>query len=226
MNDFGKIAVSVRVAHSPDPMFLCSWTRLITAGLRPGDTTISPAIELPHHHAANVIVHKFLKYTDADTLLMLDDDMSFPGDALSQMRDNEHNHPFDVVQALCVSRQPPHAPIVLMESKEEGMLQPMKPDADDNTLSVIMVGMAFTLIRREVFETLDTTQPFMWCEDGRGEDWYFCDKAKQAGFNIGMDSNLPIGHRVRIAISYDKHADQTQYDAHMDRSLIAVLNGE
>jgi len=54
------------------------------------------------------------------------------------------------------------------------------------------VGMASTLIKREVFEK--TPKPWFFPEPNLGEDLAFCIRAKEQGFKIYCDTNLICGH--------------------------------
>lgn len=228
-NSFGTIAFAVRCGYSPDPVFFRCWTRLLCSGrLREGDQVIPPVVELPHHWAANTIVHQFLNNSKADTLMMLDDDMEFSPDDIDMIRNNETNWPYGIVQATCCSRQGPHAPIVLMESDDKGLLTPMKPDASDGTLSVVMVGLAFTLIRRSTLYAMQKVMEkeerfFYWGKNGEGEDRIFCERATRIGLKIGVDSNVSVGHRVKISVSYDKYKDETIYHTYAQHALMDTI---
>ena len=208
--DFGNIAFSVRCGKCVDPVFFQSWTKLVSRpnGIRLRDVVLEPTIDMPHHHAANIIAHSFLEYTECDTLLMIDDDMVFTVEDVDAFRDNPMNWPFDIVQALCVSRKEPHQPIYLFPSETiPNACVPFKPDPGDDTHVVAFVGMAFTLIRREVFEDLRADDPgdffFNWGQDGTGEDVFFCRRAQAIGKVCAVDSTLPIGHQCTSATSYD-----------------------
>ena len=182
MEDFGTIAVTARIGRAPDPVFVQSWTRLVANGLRKGDQVLSPVIEQPHHWAASCAARDFLDGSHCDTLLMIDDDMTFGRDVLEKLRDNKANHEFDMVQALCCSRQPPHGGLVLLEA-DDNYKPLLNPGVDTGTVEVGMCGLAFTLIRRKVIKAVkDKLRPnellFNWGYDGRGEDCIFCRRAR------------------------------------------------
>lgn len=75
------------------------------------------------------------------------------------------------------------------------------------------VATAFMMVRRDVFETLDAAHPewryydersertvpcmfdFMLTEEGYiGEDYLFCDRAREHGFEIWVDPTIKLGH--------------------------------
>jgi len=236
MDGFGTIAFGVRTGK-PDPVFLRCWTHLLSCGkdnggLRLGDTVLVPSVGLPHHHAGNELVHQFHKHTKCDTLMLLDDDMDFTPQMISNMRDHVANWSFDVVQGLCCSRKPPHAPIMLADTPN-GRYQPLRPTAECGTYPVGMVGLAFTLIRRKA---LDAVEPlletrgmfFAWGGNGLGEDATFCELAKKAGQRLGIDAKVPVGHRCAVSLSYDVANAKTQMQAEQHpffMDLLAYMDG-
>jgi hypothetical protein len=115
---WGSVAVGVRVAKHPEPFFFADWTALLTSGLRSGDTVLMPAMHMPAHWAARKIVRNFLG-TKKDSLLMVDDDMTFDPDMLHRMRDNKDNWGFDVVSALAVRRNIAMPTPVVMLKKDD-----------------------------------------------------------------------------------------------------------
>ena len=224
MDTFGKIAFGVR-AGRVDPVFFASWTNFLASGkLRVGDAVLTPAIELPHHWAADVLVRQFLNETDCDSLMMFDDDMGFSTENVLTLRNNKANHDFDVVQGLCVSRKNPSSPIVLIEAADH-CYQPAVPDADEDTCEVAMCGLAFTIIRRKVFEQI--AEPgklfFSWGDDGRGEDATFCENARAAGFTIGIDCKTRVAHQCNIGATYDPAQGKTHFATYDNRTFKALL---
>lgn len=225
MSTFGKMAFGVRAGH-PDPVFFVSWTNFLASGkLRKGDAVLPPAIELPHHWAADVLVRQFLTETDCDSLMMFDDDMGFSTENVLTLRNNKENHAFDIVQGLCVSRKHPAAPILLIEAPNN-CYQPCAPDCDERTCSVAMCGLAFTIIRRKVFEQI--AEPgklfFYWGSDGAGEDASFCENARAAGFKIGVDCKTRVAHQCNIGATYNPSKEKTDYAVYNNRGFKALLD--
>ena len=75
------------------------------------------------------------------------------------------------------------------------------------------VATAFMMVRRDVFETLDAAHPewryydertertvpcmfdFMLTEEGYvGEDYLFCDRVREQGFEVWVDPTIKLGH--------------------------------
>lgn len=61
-------------------------------------------------------------------------------------------------------------------------------------------GAGCLLIHRDVFETIPSRKPFRWFqheqrgEDLFGEDVVFCERAKDAGFQLYIDTSVKAGH--------------------------------
>jgi len=161
---WGRIAIGVRVGKYPEPGFFVDWTAFINSGLRPRDKILLPRCHMPAHWAGDAVVRDFLR-TDLDTLLMVDDDMTFPPDTLSRLRDNEPNWGYDVVGAFYTFRVWPPKPLTykLMEQPPEPLsfrgdwFNPQLGVKEGQVVPVDAVGFGFTLIRREVLEAMVNT---------------------------------------------------------------------
>lgn len=209
INDFGKIAVATRIGGNPDAQFFFSWNRLVAGALRPGDQVVDPPIGKVHHFAADEIAATFLE-SRCDTLLMIDDDMAFPADAVERLRADAAGYPYDILMALCPVRTPPHLPVVLRRNPDlAGALRylPALDAINGGVIDVDMVGLAFTLIRRSVFDAMTPRLTvigsyFQWGEVQQGEDACFCEHAKALGFKIGVHTGIEIGHRVTVTVNW------------------------
>lgn len=217
-DDFGKVAIGVRLTH-PEAGFVGCYARLLHDGLRDGDTVLEPTIRTPSHWAAGTLMRRFLA-SDADTLLLIDDDMTFPPDLLEKLRANKENHRYQIVSALATQRVPPPRALVLRVGE-----QPDLPDAlnglyynllvnevvPGQTLPVDGTGFAFTLIRREVIERMTDPQwgaPFtsyvQWGAGGEGEDVNFCRRAGSLGFSVAVDCDAQVGHIGSVIYGYSE----------------------
>jgi len=217
--NWGKIAVGVRCGSGADPLFFISWTKLISSGLRAGDKILAPAIELPQHFAAQAVVENFL-LTDADTLLMVDDDMVFSPKNLNDMREDPESVGYDIVQGLCLSRNPPHAPVILEEVPGCALHRTNTVPRKDCIVDVGVCGLAFTLIRRRVFDAvkeLDESSRFLfnWGANGDSEDAGFSKLAKKAGAKLGVNTKVCIGHRLPVVLTWDHDKQGIAYETQL-----------
>jgi hypothetical protein len=196
MDGFGKVAVGVRVGHAPNSAFFCCWTRLILDGLDAGDVVLPPALHLPHAVAANAIVGEFLDQTDCDSLLFVDDDMTFAPDTLRRLR--ESGNAYTVMSALYATRRHPYTPIAFVRDPafpDDARKMTEVDPAPGGVVTVDLVGLGFTLIRRRHL----AHNCFEW-SNGLGEDGKFCRDVQSAGGLIGCNLDVVCGHRTEISV--------------------------
>lgn len=157
--------------------------------------------------ARNSIVKLFLE-SDCDHLLMVDADMVINADDIFRLLAFNQTRP--IVAGVGVARK-----------KEKVYFSCLDQDADGNVLMDPMglvkatrVGTGFIMIQRQVFETLKEKHP-EWeyfdhnhnCnmvaffdfklsqEEGyMGEDFVFCERAREEGFTVWIDPTIKLGH--------------------------------
>lgn len=241
---FGSVAVGVRINKHPEVPFFCSWSALLTGGLRRGDTILEPQAYQPAHWASQSLAKAFLR-SGRDTLLMVDDDMTFSPNALHRMRENRANWEYDVVSALAVRRVPSKPSPVLMlylgEAPEpwnrrgdhfERVPQFVKGEVKE----VDAVGLAFTLIRRRVLEAMVSEHGLEFSFDelfcygpGReSDDIPFSRRCRELGFRMANDTSVDVGHVAELVLTYDdwlRHNSQVT-DVCVDRLQEAATEAE
>jgi GT2 family glycosyltransferase len=215
---WGKVAVGTRVYKSPEPEFFASWTKMIGNGLRAGDRVFEPVIGQPGHVAANHLARALLA-SPADSLLLVDDDMVFEPDALEKLRSNPDTQDADVVFGFCTHRTlPPHAVVMKLIDQLPvpvsylGERYGTMRDIEDNAaIDVDAVGLAFTLIKRKVFEKMLSphgalyTSWFQWGPHTEGEDIFFSRSCRDLGLTLQVDTTVKIGHVGRYTFTWDDH---------------------
>lgn len=124
---------------------------------------------------------------NVDYILFLDSDMVFPHTTLTRLLSLEK----DVVGATYVKRT---LPTSLVHAELEGA-----PRIGEGVREVSRLPAGCLLLKASVFAGMEA--PFFRCSypgDGTeaGEDYYFCDTAREAGHKVWMDSHLSkqIGH--------------------------------
>ncbi len=222
MSNWGKIAVGLRCGKAPDPQFLICWTKQLLGGLRKGDRVLAPVVEMPQHYAAEALMLVFLK-TDADSILYVDDDMIYEPADLDVMRDDPEGEKYDILQGLCLSRNPPHNPVIWRQVTDvdenlfyQNAAEPMEHIIED----VVIVGLAFTLIRRDVFMVVRqqikaNEKIFRWNYRGDSEDASFSHLARKAGCTLGVSTKVSIGHRFPMTLRWDFQKGGIAYETHL-----------
>ncbi len=217
-DQFGRITVAVPYERMGFGEFFDCFSALIAEGLRVGDSFLKIR-GLPTHRARNEIVRAFLKANEAlktdgkppyDSLCFVDSDMDFPVDALERLRSFPGNDAFDVMGALYWTKFWPPFPVamkVVDKNHKYGIegwwFEWMHSGRDWQWGDIIEadgIGGGFTIIRAKVLEALVDPERgiehslwFQYVEDA-SEDLYFCKKAREKGFRIGVDSRNPIKH--------------------------------
>lgn len=146
--------------------------------------------------ARNILVEKMLVHPIAPThLLFLDADMVPSPDTLNRLlKDNK-----PIVSGLYRKRTPPHE-VMAFNSR----LVPI-PLKGPRLRRVDFVGAGCLLIRREVFEKV--RPPWFtseWTESGHlSEDFSFCQKAGESGYEIWVDTQVRPLHLEPVGIGTD-----------------------
>lgn len=142
----------------------------------------------------NGIGHTFLKL-GMDYMLTIDDDHMFPPDALEALLSRN----LDIVGALAFIRgrdtSSTLVPSMYLKGQDDPpRYAPIEEWKDGELVEVDAMGMAFTLIHRRVLEAL--RPPWWWLSEveGLGEDFYFCWKARNAGFKLHVDTSIEVPH--------------------------------
>jgi hypothetical protein len=149
----------------------------------------------------NDLFHSFLNESTADTLILIDSDISFDWQSAQRLLVFSHHYPI-----VCGSYQ----------SKNENIEFVVNPSSrklnEDDLLPIDSIGMGFVAIQRQAL--LDM-QPFLetyidkknsrtvhaYCLSGIqpdksyvGEDIYFFDRAREAGIQPMLDPYIELGH--------------------------------
>lgn len=126
-------------------------------------------------------------------ILFIDDDMTFPADTLEQMLSLEK----EIVGVNSYSRKLPLTSTVGFID-ENGDLAKTPEEIPEEPFTAYHIGMGVALIDMSVFSKIQ--KPWFRFETAQtgqtlnGEDGWFCDRARDAGYEIWVDPRLSIGH--------------------------------
>lgn len=130
-----------------------------------------------------------------DYIFWLDSDMMFPPDALVRMfKSLEHG---DIVSGLYFRRVAPFTPVIYdkLDIDETGCHYTEPKEIPDGIFEVEGCGFGCVLMPTDIM--LDVMEkygsPFTPI-NGIGEDLSFCWRARQLGFKIVCDPDIPLGH--------------------------------
>lgn len=79
----------------------------------------------------------------------------------------------------------------IIDLNSNALIFPKRPD---DIIKKGGFGMHFTLINAEVIRKLEPPRFLMGGDTGAGEDFYFCQKAEEAGYNSYWDRSVHTGH--------------------------------
>lgn len=147
----------------------------------------------------NQIVLDFMK-TDCEWLVQLDDDVVPPQNYLDLLIYNK-----DIISGVCYAyRQEAIVPLILKKNKKDGLWIDKDCNPREGLIEVDSMGTGSIIVNRRVFENKKMSKhPFqsVWNKDGtrkKGQDLYFCEKAKKEGFKIWCHLGYKSSHIVTV----------------------------
>ena len=174
-----------------------AFTICITSLRAPVNTAIQYSIGSGRAVLRNNLVRSCLE-EGAEWLWFVDTDHAFDGNILNRLL----SHNKDIVAGLYLQRVRPFAPIAYESFNEEtGLYQPidLTKYGEDELVPIRAAGTGGMLVRSEVFRALK--DPWFEVTEGLGsEDLPFCEKAREAGFELYCDLGAKLGHIDPIII--------------------------
>ncbi len=150
--------------------------------------------------ARNELTRQALSVPEVTHVLFMDDDMVPPPQAVRSLL----KHDVFIVGGLCHTRRGPSYHPILGKlypaalGLEAGAMGFWYDHPRGELLEVDATGGAFLLIKRDVFEAVG---PNPWTPaDGLSEDFSFCQRARNAGFNVHVDPEVDVGHIAEVVI--------------------------
>lgn len=124
---------------------------------------------------------------DEDYVFSIDSDIRINKDSLKRLL----SHKKDICSLLVRNAPKPHKIFNFMNYNEKGKL--IRLQSFPNSLIKVDVTGACYLISRKVLDA-----GVMYGYDTRGEDIFFCNSAKEMGFNIYCDTSLEMKHILEV----------------------------
>lgn len=143
----------------------------------------------------NIVIQAMKK--EYDYIMMVDNDTIIPKDALLNMLDPQE----DIVIGFCPVKNTKNKSSALWSIKPMyHALKYTEIRTAENRIELRKGGMACVLIKTDVFAKV----PFPWFyfeqrQDGLhvSEGYYFCEKARECGYQIWADTRVKCGHLAR-----------------------------
>lgn len=165
----------------------------LTSTLKPHGTTVR--WQFGHSIAANQndLVRYTLSQPWAQWLWLLGDDHSWSPDLLVKLLEHDR----DIVVPLCLMRNTPFKPVANIGKVGDGPWRRrlnLGDHPDGGLVPIHSAGSGGMLIKRSVLEAV--ADPWFESPAGEhlGEDFVFCDKARDAGAELFCDLDANLGH--------------------------------
>jgi len=205
-----KLFCGLPIHDTVNPQFFLCVNRM-TAAYAGSDLMVYPHVgDSLINRARNSISRKFLE-SDATHLLMIDSDLVFSNKQIEEI----WKHDVDIVGGTYFKQNPEHSTIVC-----NTLPHPQVYSEDGRLLKVKYVGTGFICIKRRVFERMiekfgddmryfcdhddKTVEMDFWrsapykYKNGHirylSEDWWFCQRALDCGFDIWLDLQIICAH--------------------------------
>jgi hypothetical protein len=147
-----------------------------------------PSVALNRNGLASIMLEEGL-----DWIFYADDDQIFEPDALMRLLEDDK----DIVSGNYTAKHFPFPSHVYWQNPD-GTVVPRDVKGKSGLLSVGSVGAGALLVQRRVIEkmvcpwwTLGQINPDKW-----GDDLHFCLKAREAGFEVWIDLDVEVGHKL------------------------------
>jgi len=198
-----RVAIPTR-SHNYSEVSL-SLTRLLLDLKDQDDYTVEVSLSYkqPVDANRNKIVKKFLA-SNCEWLLMIDADIVPPKDILDMTK---HGKKIVSATVLGMKNGIPH-PLIMKMNEENGMYHMVSLDKykeelrDDGLIEIDGSGTGCILIHREVLEKMEPPWfRFQYNKFGDvkySEDYRFSQRAKEMGYKIYCDTNMPCKHYKKI----------------------------
>ncbi|MBI4015907.1 MAG: hypothetical protein HY362_04280 [Candidatus Aenigmarchaeota archaeon] len=151
--------------------------------------------------ARNRAVQEFLRDTKATHLFFVDSDMVLPADGLVKLL----AHGKSIVSGIYFKKENPYYPVICREAGKG--YEPVE-DYTEGLIEIDGCGAGCLLISREAAETIlkivgeeNGFPAFFSFAHGISEDFWFCEKAKEAGLKIFCDTTVKCGHLTENAVT-------------------------
>jgi len=147
-------------------------------------------------YARNKLTEQALK-AGCDYIMFIDADVLIPKNTIDDLVDMN----LDIVSGLYFTKGKPHLPVARIKDKEDDIAHRHLEDFEfGKIMKVAGTGFGCILIKAEVFKNIEYPYfKFEWRErNGRqeqlAEDLYFCDKAKDAGYDTYLNTGIVCEH--------------------------------
>lgn len=151
--------------------------------------------------ARNRSVRHFMNDDTLKYLIFIDDDLILPEDGLIKLYRGMDEKGYDIIGSVYRTKEPCNE-TVSYKKNAQGLITSIANEEllENEYLDVDVVGMGFTIVKKEVFKAMSdpwyktVQEKFTYGTRSMTEDVYFCHKAKDLGFKIGLATDVICPH--------------------------------
>lgn len=156
------------------------------------------------YDSRNKLVQTALKL-NADRILWIDSDMTFPPDIMEQLSDTIDDYGADIVTAVCYRRSPPYTPVLFKEIyKDETTIEheALIDYPEDKPFEIAACGCGCMMIKTDFLTDMFIEHGF-WFDPmlNASEDVAFCVRARDMGKKIMCNPKAQCGHVGTVIIN-------------------------
>lgn len=195
LNEVNDVHLAIGIPHSHQLVPMAFFDSFIAMEKPPYTYIRSSAGNISNMR--NELVKKAL-HSDCTHIIMMDTDQIYHSKTITNLL----AHKLPIVGCLVYRRYPPFDPLMFRGGHRKYL--GVTEWETDGLVDVDATGTGCLLINMDVFKKL----PEPWFteerdEDGKvtGEDFYFCETARDAGYEIFVDTSIPAGHLSQMVIN-------------------------
>lgn len=182
--------IGIPAVENMHNVFTVAMLSLLYAATKPYKVIVP--YNLPVDRARNAVVAQ----REGKYVWFIDSDQTFNVNILENLLQAEK----PVITGVVYKKIAPYGACIYEKDKEtygyKHVLFPLK----ERYYTVDMCGTGCLLVQNAVFDRLKDKQPYFWYNDKHGEDIHFIEKVRDAGYEVWVDSALPIGHTTLVEI--------------------------
>lgn len=204
MPEITKIAFLCPVAEAVEPLVFQKALAIVSTASKHGYTVefVGVTERTLIHSARNMLAYSFLD-SGCEWALWMDADMDLPVNVIPYMVEKARQLDTKFLTGVYYQRKgKQHLPVIWRKLPEPVAGNPLEKLPGDlhhfvippetTPLEVDACGFGCVLMHRSILEKMK--KPFFDIKNDLSEDFYFCIKAKEAGFKLWADPSFECGH--------------------------------
>lgn len=154
----------------------------------PGELTFSVRRGPYTHWNREALVEDALAQ-ECSHLMFVDTDMTFPRDGFLRLMAQDK----DVIGGFYNMKTIPPVATIKMLGEDGKMVEGVQ-EIPGQSFQCAAIGTGFMLVNLERLQASDFAPPYFYCENGEGEDVYFCRRCRESDLEVWCDPTIELQH--------------------------------